>query len=209
MSRKKVLLTSLIVIVLVVSACALLFLHIRNSQEPAAEPETTQEESTKAIDFTVLDYDLNEVHLFDYSGKPVILNFWASWCPDCLREFPSFQSLYEEYGDESQFMMIDLVDGTEDDVAARYKAIRKELKLYAKKLAEKPEIVVLNKIDALTPDEIAEKTAALQKAARKKPLQMSGAAHEGTDAVLKKLIPYVAAEREARRAESERRKNED
>lgn len=106
-------------------------------------------------------------------------------------------------------VLLHLVDGTEDDVAARYKAIRKELKLYAKKLAEKPEIVVLNKIDALTPDEIAEKTAALQKAARKKPLQMSGAAHEGTDAVLKKLIPYVAAEREARRAESERRKNED
>ncbi len=116
MSRKKVLLTSLIVIVLVVSACALLFLHIRNSQEPAAEPETSQEESAKAIDFTVLDYDLNEVHLFDYSGKPVILNFWASWCPNCVHEFPSFQSLYEEYGDEIQFMMIDLVDGTEETV---------------------------------------------------------------------------------------------
>lgn len=88
-------------------------------------------------------------------------------------------------------VLLHLVDGTEEDVAGRYKAIRKELKLYSKTLAAKHEIVVLNKIDALLPEEVEEKTKALQKAARRKPLTMSGVARTGTKEVLRKLLPYV------------------
>lgn len=88
-------------------------------------------------------------------------------------------------------VLLHLVDGTEEDVAGRYKAIRKELKLYSKTLAAKHEIVVLNKVDALLPEEIEEKVKALQKAARRKPLTMSGMARTGTKEVLRKLLPYV------------------
>lgn len=88
-------------------------------------------------------------------------------------------------------VLLHLVDGTEEDVAGRYKAIRKELKLYSKTLAAKHEIVVLNKIDALLPEEVEEKVKALQKAARRKPLTMSGVARTGTKDVLRKLLPYV------------------
>ena len=88
-------------------------------------------------------------------------------------------------------VLLHLVDGTEEDVAGRYKAIRKELKLYSKTLAAKHEIVVLNKIDALLPEEVEEKVKALQKAARCKPLTMSGVARTGTKEVLRKLLPYV------------------
>lgn len=88
-------------------------------------------------------------------------------------------------------VLLHLVDGTEEDVAGRYKAIRKELKLYSKTLAAKHEIVVLNKIDALLPEEVEEKVKALQKASRRKPLTMSGVARTGTKDVLRKLLPYV------------------
>lgn len=88
-------------------------------------------------------------------------------------------------------VLLHLVDGTEEDVAGRYKAIRKELKLYSKTLAAKHEIVALNKIDALLPEEVEEKVKALQKAARRKPLTMSGVARTGTKEVLRKLLPYV------------------
>ncbi len=88
-------------------------------------------------------------------------------------------------------VLLHLVDGTEEDVAGRYKAIRKELKLYSKTLAAKHEIVVLNKIDALLPEEVEEKVKALQKASRRKPLTMSGVARTGTKEVLRKLLPYV------------------
>jgi len=95
-------------------------------------------------------------------------------------------------------VLLHLVDGTEEDVAGRYKAIRKELKLYSKTLAAKHEIVVLNKVDALLPEEVEEKTKALQKAARRKPLLMSGVARTGTKEVLRKLLPYVLDLRQQR-----------
>lgn len=95
-------------------------------------------------------------------------------------------------------VLLHLIDGTEEDVAGRYKAIRKELKLYSPALAQKREIVVLNKTDALTPEEIDEKTKALQKACRKKPMPMSGAAHAGTTEVLRALLPHVLKLREER-----------
>lgn len=95
-------------------------------------------------------------------------------------------------------VLLHLVDGTEEDVAGRYKAIRKELKLYSKTLAAKHEIVVLNKADALLPEEVKEKVKALQKAARRKPLVMSGVARTGTKEVLRKLLPYVLDLRQQR-----------
>ena len=71
--------------------------------------------------------------------------------------------------------LLHLIDGTQDDVVGAYKTVRRELKAYGEDLDKKPEIVALNKIDALTSEEIEEKSAALQKAARKKPLLVSGA----------------------------------
>lgn len=100
-------------------------------------------------------------------------------------------------------VLLHIVDGTEEDVAARYKAIRKELKLYSQKLQEKPEIVVLNKSDALTEEDIEEKVKALQKACRRKPLVMSAVSGDGTKQVLRKLLPYVMETRQQRYASLE------
>lgn len=95
-------------------------------------------------------------------------------------------------------VLLHIIDGTQEDVAGAYKAIRKELKLYSPVLEKKPQVVVLNKIDALTPEECEEKAKALQKAARKKPLLMSGVTGEGTKKALFALLPYVLKERERR-----------
>lgn len=70
--------------------------------------------------------------------------------------------------------LLHLVDGTQDDVAAAYATVRGELEAYGEGLADKPELVALNKIDALGPDEIAEKRAALSAAAGKPVLTVSG-----------------------------------
>lgn len=78
--------------------------------------EDTEKELEKAIDFTATDIDGNEVKLSDFYGKPIVLNFWASWCSPCQYEMPHFQTLYDELGEEVQFIMLNLADGYQETV---------------------------------------------------------------------------------------------
>ena len=76
-----------------------------SAAETAAE-ETSKEEKIGAPDFTLVD-QYGETHtLFDYKGKTVFLNFWATWCPPCRAEMPDIQKLYEEYDTEGDDALI-------------------------------------------------------------------------------------------------------
>lgn len=72
---------------------------------------------TAAPDFAVTDAKGNEIRLSDFAGKPVVLNFWASWCPPCKSEMPRFDAKYGEVKDSVVFMMVDLVDGQRETQA--------------------------------------------------------------------------------------------
>lgn len=69
-----------------------------------------------AIDFTLSDQYGNTHTLSDYKGRVVFLNFWATWCPPCRNELGSFNQMYEKYGEEVQFMMVDLTDGDRETI---------------------------------------------------------------------------------------------
>ena len=78
------------------------------------EPETTaepEEELNLAPDFTVYNKEGNPVRLSDMIGKPIVLNFWASWCGPCKMEMPDFEEAYREMGDDVVFMIVNLTDG--------------------------------------------------------------------------------------------------
>lgn len=65
-------------------------------------------------EITFLDAQGNQVRLSDKLGKPIILNFWTSWCPYCVEEMPYFQSIYDEKGAEVNFLMVNVTDGSRE-----------------------------------------------------------------------------------------------
>lgn len=93
-----------------------------SSQEMSSEPEETYEtedEPYRLDHFTVLDYNGKEVSLEDFKGKPVVLNFWTSWCPNCVSEMPYFDDAAKNYPNV-EFVMINVtVDKRETEEKAR------------------------------------------------------------------------------------------
>jgi len=79
-------------------------------------PKPTEEGYQQAPDFTVYDGEGKPLKLSDFRGQPVILNFWASWCPPCKAEMPDFQEAYQAHGDQIAFLMVNLTDGQQETV---------------------------------------------------------------------------------------------
>lgn len=99
--------TALLLLYLVV-ALSLLSLCSRENQEVAA----SESHATPAKDFSLpsLDGD-KKVELGDFKGKPVVINFWASWCGPCRDEMPFLEKAWKEYKEKGVvFIGIDVLD---------------------------------------------------------------------------------------------------
>ena len=82
----------------------------------ATPPATDDPNKNNAPDFTLLDANGKKIRLSDNFGKPIVINFWATWCPPCKQELPDFEKLHKEYGDRVVFMMVNLTDGYRDTI---------------------------------------------------------------------------------------------
>ena len=135
-SKKKILIIA-VVFVLLFAGAFLLYNKLSGRVAPdqlAAEDEAQnqdeesdgQQAKVKAPDFVVYDKDGNKVGLSDYLGKPVVLNFWASWCGPCASEMPDFEEAYKERGDKIQFLMINLTDGYQETMESATEYIQEQ-----------------------------------------------------------------------------------
>ena len=81
--------------------------------DPPAQSDVTGEVQAKsaAPDFTVYNADGSTATLAEKAGKPVFINFWATWCPPCRSELGDINKAFETYGDKIEFMMVNLTDG--------------------------------------------------------------------------------------------------
>ena len=133
MNSKKTLMIISLALVLVIGGASVLYTRLGQSLSPdqlsvqqqqtetAVTGETAAEEPAApepalAPDFTVYDKNGNEVQLSDYNGKPIVLNFWASWCGPCQMEMPDFHEKYLELGQDVHFLMVNMTDGSRETV---------------------------------------------------------------------------------------------
>lgn len=94
-------------------------------------------------------------------------------------------------------VLLHLIDVTQDDIAGAYRTVRGELEAYGGGLAEKPEIVALNKCDALLEEQVEEQRQILKDACGVDAAAVSGVAHQGVDGILQRLYKVIVEAREA------------
>jgi len=133
MKNKKTFLGLALVFVLVMGGAAALYgrlgqsitaeqmiVHEQQSAQDEAAADNAasdqEEEIIPAPDFAVYDRDGREVRLSEYFGKPIVLNFWASWCGPCQSEMPDFNEKYAELGGDVHFVMVNMTDGNRETI---------------------------------------------------------------------------------------------
>ena len=138
MAKKKMVLILILVFVLLLGGAYVLYKQLEPSLAPdqlaaqttnAADDQNDSadsdaKEQVAAPDFTVYDVSGNPVKLSDYFGKPIVLNFWASWCGPCQMEMPDFQEKYETLDGQVQFLMINMTDGSRETVTSASEFIK-------------------------------------------------------------------------------------
>jgi thiol-disulfide isomerase/thioredoxin len=113
--------------ILLLIAATVAYNRLANREKPGSDIVLANEQGNvsdsapskqKAPDFSMTDIEGTRITLSGLiaNGKPIVLNFWASWCPPCKVEMPEFDKVYQETGGEVQFIMLDLTDGQRETV---------------------------------------------------------------------------------------------
>lgn len=106
---KKIFICVLLLLAALAGGCA-----ADTSKTTAAAPTAAAQTSQAAPDFSFTYLDGTKSRLSELRGKPVFLNFWATWCPPCVGEMPHFNAVYPRYKDKINFLAISLDDSMQE-----------------------------------------------------------------------------------------------
>lgn len=71
-----------------------------------SELSSKKQKKVAYLDWKLRDLEAQTTNLMQSEGKVVLINLWATWCPPCIAEMPSFQKLFDDYGDRVEFYFI-------------------------------------------------------------------------------------------------------
>lgn len=106
MNKKYLYLTGAVLVLALIGSLII----VNNSSDTSLDNNSAkQSKNTNLLptDFTLKDYDGNDVSLADYIGKPLVINSWAAWCPFCVEELEEFAAVQKELGDAVVIIAID------------------------------------------------------------------------------------------------------
>ncbi|MFN3344387.1 MAG: TlpA family protein disulfide reductase [Chloroherpetonaceae bacterium] len=114
-------LTISVVLVVAASGMALMMTPASNAEAVQTSVAT---DGKKAPDFSLTTIDGKSLNLYDYKGKGVIINFWATWCPPCRAEIPDMIELQKEY-ESKGFSFIGIAVGDEEEKVKAFVSAQK------------------------------------------------------------------------------------
>lgn len=106
---KKIFICLLLLLTALAGGCA-----SDSGKTTAAAPAAAAQNTQTAPDFNFTYLNGEKASLSQLRGKPVLLNFWATWCPPCVGEMPHFNTVYPRYKDKINFLAISLDDSMQE-----------------------------------------------------------------------------------------------
>ena len=100
----------------IISGLVLPYMQNKDIETVDKGSENTQTEKVMVPDFQFMDRDGNTVNFHDFKGKPVVINFWGTWCPYCKLEMDDFNRIAGEYGETVNFLFLDVANSEEETV---------------------------------------------------------------------------------------------
>jgi cytochrome c biogenesis protein CcmG/thiol:disulfide interchange protein DsbE len=112
-----------------ISAALVLVVLLRPPSNPAVEQGAKGAAGSAVPGVVLRDFDGRRLTLDDYAGRPLVVNFWASWCPPCGAEMPDFERVHRSIGDSVAFLGVnlrdsrDLAEGLADSTGVTYRLV--------------------------------------------------------------------------------------
>ncbi len=111
--KNKKLLILLLVFVLILGGAGFLYTRLNSQSNNISADQQGTQGPVAAPAFTLIDSSGSTVSLEDLRGKPIVINFWATWCNFCVREMPHFEAAYDQYGEDVHFLMVNVQESPE------------------------------------------------------------------------------------------------